>query len=336
MNYKSILLIQLRQVGDVLLTTPALRAIRRHFPGARVDFLTETMAARVLEGNTNIDTLIVRKRNQGLAEELRMLGDLRRRKYDLVLDFLGNPRSAIISLLTGAPERIGFDFRFRQYLYTTRVKRTGPQRYTAIKKFDLLRPLGITVVETAPDIFVEERDFEPVLRFLGGPGAPGPAPMVTISPVSRKRYKIWPKHRFAELGKMLSEKAGAKVVVLWGPGERKYAEEVAGAMGPGVVLSPDLNLKELCALYFFTTLHAGNDNGHMHIAAACGVPTVTVFGPTDPCNWNPPGERHVAVRSKPDCAECDMGTCEDIKCLEMIEAGTVFEEARKLLASHGG
>ena len=137
------LLIQLRRIGDVLMTTPAIRLLRESYPDADLTFLTESPSDQVLKENPNLQEILLYRKPESLPESLRSFLNLRSRKFDCVIDFYGNPRSALMTRLSGAPMRIGFDFRGRSLAYTHPVKISGKFTYSAVDKTQLLRPLGI-------------------------------------------------------------------------------------------------------------------------------------------------------------------------------------------------
>jgi len=137
-----ILLIQLRRIGDVLLATPAFRAVRRRFPGARIELLIEPAYTPLVSRNPHLDEVIAVPRRQSFARDLAAIAELRRRRFDLAVDFLGKPRTALWSRLSGAPRRIGYDTRGRRWTYTDRVPPGDPAAYTVRHKAALLAPLG--------------------------------------------------------------------------------------------------------------------------------------------------------------------------------------------------
>ena len=147
------LLIQLRRIGDVLMTTPSIRLLHESFPNANLTFLTESPSDQVLNENPNLKEILVYRKPESIKELLGYLMHLRSRKFDCVIDFFGNPRSALMTRFSGAPMRIGFDFRGRSLAYTHSVKISGEVTYSAADKAQLLRPLGISVTDLRLDFF---------------------------------------------------------------------------------------------------------------------------------------------------------------------------------------
>ena len=124
------LLIQLRRIGDVLMTTPAIRLLRKSYPDADLTFLTESPSDQVLNENTNLQEILLYRKPESITESLRYYLNLRARNFDCVIDFYGNPRSALMTRFSGAPMRIGFDFRGRSLAYTHPVKISGKASYS--------------------------------------------------------------------------------------------------------------------------------------------------------------------------------------------------------------
>ena len=138
------LLIQLRRIGDVLMTTPSIRLLRESFPEAQFTFLTEPPSDQVLTENPYLDEILLFRKTETFRETLRFFRTIRHHQFDTVIDFFGNPRSALITRFSGAPIRIGFDFRERSLAYNHPVKISTETTYAAQDKDQLLKPLGIS------------------------------------------------------------------------------------------------------------------------------------------------------------------------------------------------
>ena len=186
------LLIQLRRIGDVLMTTPSIRLLHESFPNADVTFLTESPSDQVLNENPNLNEILVYRKPESITELLRYFMHLRSRKFDCVIDFFGNPRSALMTRFSGAPMRIGFDFRGRNLAYTHSVKISGEVTYSAADKAQLLRPLGISVSDFRLDFFPMEKDQIYANNLFKKLGVAEKDFVVSLSPVSRQPYKVWP------------------------------------------------------------------------------------------------------------------------------------------------
>lgn len=320
----SILLIQLRRIGDVLMSTSAVRELRKTYPQARITFLTEAPSDQVLRGNPNIDEVMLWPRGKGLHRAIATVGEIRRRKFDLAVDFFSNPSSAMIARFSGAPRRIGFAIRGRSWAYTDPLQPVSLP-YSAQHKLGLLAPLGVQMASPAPEVFLggAERDY--AARQLEALGvAPGDL-LVAISPVSRREYKVWAAAHFARLADVLIERYGAKLLFCWGPGEEHFVDAVRLEMIHNALPTyPVPSLMELAALLDRANLFVGNDNGPRHLAIAVGTPTVGIFGQPWPESWTPPGaSMHPTVEHDPGCKRaCTYPRCK-LECIRDLPYAAV-------------
>ena len=221
-----ILLTQLRRIGDVLMTTPAVAAVRAAHPGAHIAYLTEAPSHHIFRHNPHVDEVLLLPSRAPVPRQLAFVRDLRRRRFDVVVDFFGNPRSALLTWATGAPRRIGFRFRGRRYAYTEAVRPLGRLAYSADHKAALVEPLGARVDDLTPRVYLgpaERAQAEAALAVLGV--RPGEL-FVVLCPVSRRSYKTWPAERFAQLADVLIGRYAAQVFLFHGPGEEGLTDAV--------------------------------------------------------------------------------------------------------------
>ncbi|HEX6939043.1 MAG TPA: glycosyltransferase family 9 protein [Longimicrobiales bacterium] len=297
-----ILLVQLGRLGDVLLATPAIRALREAYPAAGLEFLTRPAFAPVLDRNPALDRVRrYRARHTEAALAREAFGADR---YDVVVDFQSTPHSALLARLTRAPVRIGRDKRLRLG-YTHRLRLSGEHAYSAAHKIELLRPLGIGVGSLRLELPVADEDHAYAAALWDRLGWPPDAPAAALSPVSRRPYKRWPLDRFAAVGDALSRRFDGRLLITSGPGERGVARAVASMMRePAVWDYGATTLGQLAAVYARCALWVGNDNGPKHIAAAVGTPTVAIFRPGQAAAWtNPEAPAQVAVEPPPGAGE---------------------------------
>ncbi|UCB52503.1 MAG: glycosyltransferase family 9 protein [Candidatus Zixiibacteriota bacterium] len=321
---RKILIIQLRRIGDVLLSTPVIRALKTRFPKSCIAFLVERESADILTLNPYLDEVIVleRERYRNPFYSLRKIWQIRRRGFDLVIDFLGNPRTAYITFLSGAGRRMGYDVHWRRFYYNLLIKDDGRPKYSATHKLEALKSLGIDASDLRPDFLISEeaRLFSQSLFQEAGVD-PGKL-IISLSPTSRRHFRRWHLERFARLADWLISRFQATVVLVWGPGERGVVEKVGGLMEQKPLISPETeDLFRLGAILQKCDLHIGNDNGTKHVAVAMGKPTLTIYGPQDPVNWTyPEPARHKFLKKKADCPDCDRmkHRCEELSCLDEI------------------
>lgn len=333
---QNILLIQLRRIGDVLMTTPCIRALKQAWPESRISFLTERPSDQLLRHNPHVDEIIEFPRSPNFRVYLRLLKEIHNKSFDLVIDFFGNPRSAQIAFATRAESRVGFDFRGRRWAYTHKVGMPEGPQYAPYHKAILLKPLGIEVDDVRLDFFVSAAERQFADQLFEKLGVTPADKVVSISPVSRQTYKVWPPERFAEIADYLIERYGVKILFLYGPNEEQFVQKVRGHMNHQALPDyPPPTLGETRALFEKVVLHLGNDNGPCHFAIAAGTPTVAVFGKPKAINWTPPdSERHLAVEFDPGCKnDCTWPKCGHLNCINQVSTSAVQQQVVKLIES---
>jgi ADP-heptose:LPS heptosyltransferase len=336
MTPRRILVTRLRQIGDVILTLPVVDALRRAHPGARIDYLAESLPAQAAVGHPAIERVHRLGRGPGAAllpASPRLLARLRAARYDWVIDLYGNPRSAALARWTGAPVRIGPDRRGRRRLYTRAVPSPGPVPATA-HHLDMLRAVGIEAEPAPPRIHLSEEERARGRARLDGALAPG-GPRVGLHVGNRWAVKRWPEERFAALLRALP-RLGARGVVLAGPGEEALARRVAegaGGSGPAPVLA-GFPLREYWGAVAALDALVTNDGSPLHAGPALGVPTVGILGPTEPEIWFPYGEEdgHQLLCRDIWCRPCHRHECARLDCMRWIEVGDALAATRRALA----
>ncbi len=327
------LLIQLRRIGDVLMTTPSIRLLQESFPEAQLVFLTEAPADQVLRENPYLAEILILNRQQTIRESVDFFRMIRQQQFEVVIDFFGNPRSALLSRFSGAPIRIGFDFRGRNWAYTHPVTMSAEMTYAAQDKAQLLKPLGISASDFSLDYLTNSQEEQYAVELFEKLGILETDFVVSLSPVSRQPYKVWPAERFAELADWLVEKYKARILFLSGPGEEHFIESVRQSMHQQSLADYQVpTLGETLAILKKVNLHLGNDNGPRHFAVACGTPTLTVFGRPWAANWTPPQQTlHRTLEFDPGCKnKCFYPKCE-LECLQGVTVEAAQTELQKII-----
>jgi ADP-heptose:LPS heptosyltransferase len=351
----NILLVRLRLIGDVVFTTPAIRAIRRHYPDARITYIVEEEAAAVVRHNPHLDAVIVARSPHAagrLRADIALIRRLRRERYDLAIDFHGGPRSSMLTWLSGARQRIGYEVAGRSWMYTTRVPRPRAlrPRHSVISQWDVLLPLGIAPPD--PEIDVVEMPDDPaavsaVTQRLADVGIGGGTAVIVVHVSAGNPFRRWPAASFVELVCRLASKDPKRRIILTsGPSDAAAAAAIArdarARLGAhereAIVQCGEFDLAELRALVERAALYIGGDSGPLHIAGTTGVPVVGLYGPTLPVRSQPfRGARFISQAAEvPDlpCRPCDQRRCEpgDFRCLIGISAEAVAVLAERAIA----
>jgi lipopolysaccharide heptosyltransferase II len=347
-----ILLVRLRQIGDVVFTTPAIRALRQHFPEAHLTYVVEPAAAPVVIRNPHLDEVIVAPRGaalSGVMADFALGRRLRNARYDVAIDFHGGPRASLLTWLSGAPTRIGYQVIGRSWMYTQRVDRPRRlrSRHSVENQWDLLRPLNISAPDRTllpVEMFVDEAAARSVADRLSRGGVEPADPVVVVHVSAGNPFRRWPAGHFVQLVVSLVRSGGLRVVVTSGPSEREAGDRIItqaraalGGAGMSVLSCGEFSLPELRALVERAALFIGGDSGPLHIAATSRVPIVGLYGPTLPVRsvpWRDPRWTTVSVDAgELPCRPCDQRVCApgDFRCLTTIRPDQVFAAALKAL-----
>ena len=354
----NILLIRLRLIGDVVFTTPMPRVLKRVFPGSRITYLVEPAAAPVVTGNPHLDEVIVAPRPAGLARivaDLRLARQLRRSRYDLVIDLHGGPRSAWLALATGARQRIGYVIQGRTWMYTRSVARprTLRGRHSVVNQWDLLEAIdgwpardpdpALDPVEMAADPCAAAR----IEQRLRNAGIARDDELIVVHVSAGNPFRRWPEPAFTTLVAGLARVSPRRRIVLSsGPSDRDAAWRIAAAatqaLGDAadrIVDFGEFDLPELRALVERSRLFVGGDTGPLHIAATTATPIVGIYGPTESVRsapWRDPRvpTEAVEVAGLP-CRPCDQRVCEpgDFRCLTTLRPEDVLSAAERAMTA---
>lgn len=334
---KSLLIIKLRYIGDVLLSTPLLRALRERFPDARLTMAVNRGTEEVIKWNPDLDEIMVVERD-GLIGQVRLLRELRCRRFDTVIDLTDGDRSAILTRVSGAPVRIGFneEHRWRGAFYTTIVASPAGSVHRLERDFAALRPLGIEskasplMLQTSAE---DEHQAERLLKEVGVMHEDGhiPTPLVLFHPGARYWFKSWPFERFSELADRLTNEYGCLVLIGGGAQDVEIVNAICSrAKSLPIALAGRATLLQFAAVLKRCALFVGNDNGAMHMAAAVGTPVVGLFGPSNPLEWGPRGPKISVIYKGLDCRQCFHPTCVrgEENCMRRISVDEVLDACR--------
>ena len=321
-----ILDVQLRRLGDVILTTPALSALKKRYPAATVDFLVEEPGAEAVAGHPAIDEILVYDA-KGPLDSLAWALKIRARRYDWVIDFLANPRTALLAALSGAALKAGPAHVRRSWAYNHKMVQSPTACYAALEKVRWLSGLGVAPDDAPalPQLFLAKRPLT-IENIVG------------LVPPSRQVTRRWPAASYARLGRLLRDKHGCRIKVFWGPGEKELADEVVRGIGAGAeAIAETLTIAELARELASCRVVVSNCSGPKHVAVALGVPTVTIHGSSDPASWTPLHPDHRFVRLEElECIGCRSNTCPyQLECLRQLPVERVLPVVEELLARTG-
>lgn len=351
MDPRHILVGLLCPIGDTLFATPALAALRRRFPKARITALVYRSNAGILAGNPHVDACVLAAPGDDLAPIVRLargVGMLQHGDYDLMVSF--SPAASFVGWLAGVPR--GARLLMPRHWWLLGGRNADYRRRHAVDHYlDVVRPLltaDVPAEERVPRVYLAGRDRAAARRILRANGL-SPANLVVAMHVGGEGFggrKRWSTERFAKVGRHLVDTFDAKVLLLGGPADLPLAEAVAAEMPSGaVVLAGQTSLLETAALIERGILFIGNDSCPLHIAAAVGTPAVGIYGPSSVEQFHPVGpetHRHRVLSADLPCGPCFQfvgntppwvpNACHSFACLKAIRAEEVIEAATALLA----
>lgn len=335
-------------VGDVVMATPAIRALRRRFPDARITVLARQTGADVLEHNPHVDRIITADKKgvgpeTGSTRELLRL--LRAEELGLAVILPNSLRAAILAWRAKARRRVGYAAQWRSIFLTDKLPQ--PREHGKIVPINMVdrylalcAKVGCAELSKDEDIFASEHDTARANDVLESLGIKEDDRVALLIPgASYGPSKLWGAEKFAEVGDQLIERHGFKVLAHVGPGEEQVGEEVAAASRNGVLVPPRgaVDLKVLKGVIRRSALVIANDTGPRHYAVAYGIPNVVILGPTSRRYIDVNMERTSLLQAEIECGPCQLKVCpRDHRCMELITPGKVFEAAESLLGATAG
>ena len=315
-----VLAIRLRALGDVVLATPALRALKRGAGAERLEVVTDPRYVPLIETLPEVDRVWGLPRST--AATLGLISELRRRRFGLVVDFFGNPRSAMVARWCGARRRAGFDLRGRRHAYQVRVPRDAPgpqgaREHASAAHLRLAVAVGGVPDGEPPRLVVSSAARAEADTLLKRAGIETPERTIGVIAAGTWATKTWPLSHAAGLARRLGER-GWPLVLISGPGE-DAVEDTLTRLVPGLAVLPRCGVATLAAAIGRLRALVGTDSGPRHIAAALGVPTFAWFGPTHPDTWQPAGPLHGYWQTALPCRGCDRTACPHWNCLPGLD-----------------
>lgn len=338
---QKILVIRFSSLGDIILTTPVYKNLKTAWNHCHITVAVKEKYAGILEGNPDVDQLLVLREAESIFSFVRRV---RKEKFSILIDLHNNLRSNLVSLLSGATQKIRYKKAFwkRRLFVRQRVQDPELERHTIHRYLDALKNLGITTQFVRPEIQMPlsaaQFDFNDLLSVHDI--RPGKI-LVGINPGSVWKTKQWLPERFAEVADRLMDESDCKIILFGSNKDSDSVESVRRSMKHSAInLCGKTDLKQLAGLIARCALFITNDSGPMHLACAANVPVVAIFGTTTKeLGFFPCGEKSVVVELKLPCRPCTLHGSEKcplthFRCMREITTEMVLEPCRKFLAEN--
>ena len=346
-NLQNILVVRLGAMGDIIHVMPAVKHLKTAFPSAHLTWLVEDKLEDLVKGLPEVDEVIAFPRRQWqaclkrptrcftmISEFQAFLGKLRKKEYDVALDFHGNFRSGLLTYLCNAKTKIGFSQGYcKEFNFVfTNVRVTPPQKkmHRVDKYLSLLRGLGIEAPYQRPSFSIPHADRLFIDNFLCNNHLDQKT-IAIIHPGTSLfgKYKRWPLENYARLADRLIQESGYSVIFTWGHLEYQMAKDIVSSMRcQATIACKTSSVMQLIALLQHARLFIGGDTGPTHLASCLVVPTIAIFGPKDPLVYAPYDKNAVVVRKDIPCSPCSRRTCENVICITTITPEDVLDRVR--------
>lgn len=346
-HVRKILLIQLGDIGDVVWTTPSIRAVKNSLPDSKVSVMVKGGFGGLLEADPSIESIFEVKSYHGnlfqqTVRQLLFLKDIRSRHFDLVVDLRLGDRGAFMSFATGAPIRVTFyqswGLPLWRWFFFTHGVVPGPPVYTrgaTDQSLRILREIGIDTKDIIPKLWVSDAVKKRVQEILTSEKIDRYNRWITVNPYSRWAYKEWSDLKWIDIIQWLWKEYETPAIVIGSPDENPKVEAlIRQCPTPAFNFAGKTTLAELAGLLNLSHLHIGVDSAGPHIAAATGTPTVTIYGPSSWQDWAPIGEQHRVVLPDMDCVPCKKKGCNHSGrslCLEELNTEKVKKVVREAM-----
>jgi heptosyltransferase-2 len=339
-NISRLLIRSTNWIGDAVMTTPAVRTIRKGFPNAHISLLAKPWVAPVFENSEHIDRLLIYdgdNRHKGFFGKFHLATDLKGYNFDAAILLQNAFEAAFISFLAGIPLRIGYSRDARRLLLTHAVPCTNEikTKHQTEYYLNILRGIGIENENRDLYLKLNQSDRFRAEKILSERQVSLDDKIVGINPgATYGPAKQWPADRYARLADRIIAFSGARVIIFGGPGDQRLGQIISRKMQHlPVDLSGQTSLGEAMALIERCDLFITNDSGLMHVAAALDVPLVAVFGSTNPVATGPMGSKSKVVQADVPCSPCLESECMEghLKCMDQIDVDQVFDVVKEML-----
>lgn len=329
-DFKKILILGYRHLGDTLFITPALSSLKEKFPYSHLTLLAGKASYELLKGNPAVDELIILPKIS-FKEKLKIRKILKRERFDTAILFRHTFLDALFIYFLGIPQRVGLAWKGCGLFLTHKVPYS--HNWHEVERYlEIVKLLGASSKDKRLKVFISSQDKEFAKVFLQKRGVTDKDLLIGLNPGSSEKWKIkrWGKERFARLSDELIKKYKTKVVIFSGPDNDGLTSEITKLMeNEPIVLEERVTLKQLAALIGECHLFITNDTGPMHIASAMKTKVIDIVGPSNPKKTGPLGNNVVIIKKDLPCRPCKKRTCEDLSCLRLITVEEVLEKVEE-------
>ncbi|PIR00744.1 MAG: lipopolysaccharide heptosyltransferase I [Nitrospinae bacterium CG11_big_fil_rev_8_21_14_0_20_45_15] len=350
MGSPKILLLKMSALGDVVHTLPTLETLRANHPNAHIAWMIEERFQCLIEGHPALDEIIPvnTKRwrreidSNSIREIFKIFRQIRKRKFDIVLDLHGLIKSGVISYASGASRRVGFSTAnckeaISSLFNNNKAPRINPDCHVVSANLQVLQT-AIPCANLRYDFILPQSTSadEKINRFIQSHTQLLNNPVVAVNPGAGFESKRWSLEKFSALADGLTTQLGLSVLLTWGPGEEKMVQQIAETMKQNCWIAPPTTIVESIALYRRMAFFVGNDSGPLHLSAALGIPSLALFGPTNPARNGPFGAHTQTEFKRLTCSFCWKRTCPlgTNECMNSIAVEDVLARAEKMLPSN--
>jgi len=341
--FKRILIVRTDRIGDVLLSTPVIKALRLAYPNAYIAMIVSPYAKDIVDGNPYLDEIIIYDKagaHKSWQRSINFALNLKKKRFDLAIILHPTNRAHLVTFFAGIPRRIGYD-RKLGFLLTDRIKHTKQlgKKHELEYSLDLVRYLGIQPQDKNLFMPIKPESEKWIDELFKQEGLSGADKLLAIHPGASCPSKIWPNERFAEVADRLVEKYGFKVFIVAGPKDIVIAQNVTRHMRNAAInLAGKTSIGQLASLLKRCQLFISNDSGPVHIASAVGAAVISIFGRNQkglsPIRWGPVGLKDKILHREVGCIECLAHNCiKEFACLKAITVDDVVAVADEILKS---
>ena len=335
-DINKILFIRIDRIGDLVLSTPAITALKCAFPKSELTVLTSITNKSILINNPYVDKIVVYNHRHNLRDKFRIIKNLRNIRFDLSVDpYVGYElKSALISAVIGSKLRIGYAAYGREACFNLATSIDRTSKHFIDLTLGVLKPLGIHCEDKTPEIFLSKKEKAWAKNFLNNKVKRN-RPIIGIHPGAYYESQRWPVKNFADLTTILQKKLKSNIIIFGGPGDHEIIDQIAATTTGNVFVHLTDDLRQFIALMSECSLLICNNSGPLHIAAALNKATVSTMGPTNKARWMPIGNLHKVLRiDQLPCIGCNLGYCK-IKthdCMNQITPSMVLDAVKNMVS----